>query len=405
MSQAPPLFASRPRSDPNTQYAHESHYGFLRRVDDPVFARVRDLLNSWFDRFATSQSEHAVKDLRRRLEAKGEGQFDQAFWELYLHELFARLGFEANVHPESERGTKPDFELTGNGTRFYLEAVAPIPHYSDGNREAGSEATVVEYINASHNPNYYLRLRHLIPGQNTPRRREVVAKVEDWLGSLVWTDLWKGDLASSIHPDIQLEVGDGWKIGLEAIPIERTVPANPDRPMIAFYRTSTAYPEGLGREILPALVEKSTRYGTLDAPLIVAVWVLDLLANPETTSLALFDGWFDFKPGSVRTGWEERADRVGLWTPGAKARGRTAGVLAASVFDFGYPSVARSMPRYWPNAWAEDPLSIELPFPTSAASVDQSEVVNSPWTITPAELFELTEDWPGQPFQNLYAAD
>jgi hypothetical protein len=399
-----PLFPDQVRTDRLTQYAHESQYVFLQRVQDPVFARVRDLLNGWFERFASSQDEQAIKDLRRRLQAKGEGQFNPAFWELYLHELFARLGFEAKVHPDSERGTRPDFELTGNGTRFYLEAVAPIPHYSDGDRETASEATVIEYVNASHNPNYYLRLRHLIPGQNTPRKREVVAKVESWLDSLVWADLWKGDLASSVHPGVQLEVGDGWKIGLEAIPIERTASANPARPMIAFYRGSGGYPDGLGRVVIPYLEEKSTKYGTLDAPLVIAVWVLDLMAHPETASLALFDGWFDFNLGPVRTYWEQRVDRIGLWTPGASTRGRAAGVLATGSFDFGYPSVARSMPRYWPNAWADDPLSVELPFPTSAVSADQSEVVNSPWTIPPADLFELPEEWPGpgSPFENAY---
>ncbi|MBS1845314.1 MAG: hypothetical protein JST53_12940 [Actinobacteria bacterium] len=58
-----------------------------------------DLLNDWYERFASSQSEPAVKDLRQRRRPKGEGQFNPAFWELYLHELFARLGFEAKVPP------------------------------------------------------------------------------------------------------------------------------------------------------------------------------------------------------------------------------------------------------------------------------------------------------------------
>ena len=45
---------------------------------------------------------------------------------------------------------------------------------------------------------------------------------------------------------IPLRSGDAWKIGLEAIPIERTVLTNPNRPMIAFYRGSGGYPDGLG---------------------------------------------------------------------------------------------------------------------------------------------------------------
>jgi hypothetical protein len=398
------LFPDESRTDRLPVYAHETHYGFLQRVDDPVFARARNVLNEWFERFAGSQDAAAVRDLRHRFQAKGEDQFNPAFWELYLHELFSRLGFEAQAHPESEAGTKPDFLLTGNGTRFYVEAVAPIPHYSDGDNRPASVEIVTEYINTAHRPQFWLRLRYLIPGQNVPKKREVVAAVEGWLDSLDWDDLWAGDLGSSIHPETELHVGDGWKIGLTALPIERSGPANPRRPMIAIYPGSGGYLDGLGSAVLPKLKEKSSKYGELDAPLLIAVWVLDLMANPETAPLALFGAWFDLDAGIHKVGLDERRDRVGLWTPGAKTRERAAGVLAANTRDFGYPSVTRSLPRYWPNPWAEQLLTFELPFATSAVSEDEREVLNSPETVSPAELFELPEEWPGpeSPFENAY---
>jgi hypothetical protein len=87
--------------EPATKQAAESTYKFLDRVDGPVFARVRETLNAWFDRFAKRQVQAAVADLRGRLRAKRPLQFDAAFWELYLHELHARLGYqgyEAELH-------------------------------------------------------------------------------------------------------------------------------------------------------------------------------------------------------------------------------------------------------------------------------------------------------------------
>lgn len=74
-------------------------------------------------------------------------------------------------------------------------------------------------------------------------------------------------------------------------------------------------------------------------------------------------------------------------------------MLAANSFRFGYPAVARVLPRYWPNPWAEQPLSVDLPFPASVVSDDETTVVNSLEAISASELFELPEDWPGQPFQ------
>ena len=335
-----PLFPDQPRTDKLPIYAHESHYGFLQRVKDPVFERVRSVLNEWFERFAEAQEVAAVKDLRNRLRGKGKGQFSPAFWELYLHELFARLGFDAQVHPASGRGTKPDFLLTGNGTRFYLEAVAPIPHYSRADSEPPRSATVIEYVNAADRPQFWLRLRYLIPGRNLPRKREVVEKVEAWLDTIDWDQCWTGDMASSVHTETELRVGDGWQIGLTAVPIKRSGSTDPRRPSIGAYQAHAAYTDGLGRVVLPTLQEKSTRYGKLDAPLLIAIWVLDTMAFPETAPLALFDGWIEFDEGSQRTGWELREDRVGLWTPGAKTRRRSAGVVAANVFDFGsYPAL------------------------------------------------------------------
>jgi len=36
-------------------------------------------------------------------------EFDAAFWELYLHELFTRLGYEVACEPTLPNGRKIDF--------------------------------------------------------------------------------------------------------------------------------------------------------------------------------------------------------------------------------------------------------------------------------------------------------
>lgn len=78
-----PLFPDRDRVDPEPQRAHENSYQFISRVDDPVFDRVRRVLNEWLDRFDLLQPQ-ATNDLLGRLRSKPDGQFYGAFWELYL---------------------------------------------------------------------------------------------------------------------------------------------------------------------------------------------------------------------------------------------------------------------------------------------------------------------------------
>ena len=394
------LFPDEPRSDPQPQRAHESDYVFLQRVDDPVFGRIRELFNEWFARFEATQDPSAVNYLRGCFRAKQPGQLLSAFWELYLHELFCRLGFEAQVHPESERGSRPDFLMTRAETRLYLEAVMPTPGFSPSDNRPASVATVIEYVNEAFRPQFWLRLRHIIPGPSIPRKKAVIRAVGNWLDSLKWEECWKGE-RPSIYPETELHVDDGWKIGLTAIPLDPSLHRSEPGVMIFSYPGSVGYPDGLGQAVLPLLTEKTSKYGELDAPLMVAMWVRDSMANPQTAPLALFGGWLSVDDGTHGTGLDLANDRSGLWTPGAKTRGRACGVLAANSFGFGYPAVARVLPRYWPNPWAEKPLDVELPFPTSVVSEDETTVVNRPETTSASELFELPADWPGQPFQSL----
>jgi hypothetical protein len=138
-----PLFQERSRTDPGTKRAAESTYKFLDRVDDPALARVRATLNAWFDRFVESQGRAAVSDLRGRLRAKQALQFEAAFWELYLHEVHARLGFEVVAHPSGPGTTHPDFLVSRGEQHFYLEAVVPAPSTGAPSIAAGAGTVIV----------------------------------------------------------------------------------------------------------------------------------------------------------------------------------------------------------------------------------------------------------------------
>lgn len=396
------LFPDRERSDPTVSRASETFYGFLQRVDDPAFGRVRDVLNRWFERFDSSQESEAATDLRRRIEAKQRGQFEAAFWELYLHETFSRLDFEIVAHPLSERGTRPDFELRRKvGEHFYLEAVMPTPGLFSHD-ESVSVETVTEYVTDAFHPDFLLQVRHVIAGKQMPRKTAVQESVLAWLDGLDWDQLWSGDLSSSEHPEEEIRVGDGWQIGLTALPSPPEIRGGKKHPMILSYQGTFGYPDALGPAILPNLYEKANKYGDLDAPLVIGLWVKEAMASQDTAALALFGSWFSLEDGKQKTGLDLRQEEPeSLWSPTAKHRGRASAVLATNSFDFGLPSISRSLPWLWPNPWADRPLDVELPFACSEVSGDEAAVVNRAATITASELFDLPEDWPGQTFQGL----
>jgi hypothetical protein len=274
---AEPLFTERPRDDGGIKTSSEWMYKFLDRVDDEAFARVREVLNEWFSRFEQRQPDVAVNDLRGRLKAKQPLQFESAFWELYLHELFWRLDFEVEVHPPGPRTTRPDFLMTRGAERFYLEAVVPVPSEGVLNQPLGS-AAVTEYIEAARSPDFFLMLRFIAGGGPMPRRKKVIAAVESWLATLRWSDFHDGTRAVPVLPETEVAVDD-WVIGLRAHPRSPDGRGDTSAQTIATFPGMAASPDAVMAATVPTLDEKASKYGELDVPHVIAAWVMSPYAH------------------------------------------------------------------------------------------------------------------------------
>jgi hypothetical protein len=388
----PPLFADKVRTDNRRGRATESDHDFLDRVSGQYFENMRVLLNEWFERFGRTQHNAAVRDIRSRLRAKQTGQFFAAFWELYLHELFARLGFEIEVHPESERGKRPDFAMNRGDDRLYLEAVMPTP--PTGERNQGPDlATVIEFIDEAYHPAWRLSLRHVIAGKQTPRKVAVRDVVVGWLDTFD-ADQW---LQRNGRPETKLRVDD-WQITLAAFPLAPGDRLRAHKRMIWIGPGGAGYPEALGVPIKKTLSAKANKYGDLEAPLIIAMWVMNMMADEDTAPLALFGSPLgELGPGVEPTGLDSTVQRTeGLWTPYAKNRGRASAVLAATSFTFGFPAVARTLPHLWTNPHADHSLTTDFPFGASRVSEDEKTIQTVPATDTAAALLGLPENWPGE---------
>ncbi|WP_461139606.1 hypothetical protein, partial [Spirosoma pomorum] len=97
------LFDDKPRS--NTEYAKHQHnsYEFYDNTAKDKFVEVREMLNDWFSRYPDSDKQSLKKNFKKV-------DFDSAFFELFIHELFLNQGFEITTHPTVPDSTKtPDF--------------------------------------------------------------------------------------------------------------------------------------------------------------------------------------------------------------------------------------------------------------------------------------------------------
>jgi hypothetical protein len=96
------LFENILRTDCGPATPTEDTFSFLNRSAWPASEAVRNLLESFFGRYPSSESAE--------LKCKFRAQFESAFFELFLHELLLRLGCEVSYIPISMgQTTKPDF--------------------------------------------------------------------------------------------------------------------------------------------------------------------------------------------------------------------------------------------------------------------------------------------------------
>jgi len=117
------LFDEFERTDSTRKpYSGESVFQFMNRVDRADWARVREELEGWYSEYPDSDN-----DLRNRFQSQREDQDYGAWWELYIHTFYRRLGYAVDVHPMMPNGTKPDLLVTRGGVSTYVECKAGDP--------------------------------------------------------------------------------------------------------------------------------------------------------------------------------------------------------------------------------------------------------------------------------------
>jgi hypothetical protein len=114
-----------------------------------------------------------------------DAQHISAFWELYLFELFSRLGFALQPHPNIEGSSNhPDFLVNeGNIPKFYLEAiVAGLPSPKDAGADARL-AEVFDLVNTMQMSEWFLHVEYRgMPG-TPPSVKELRKELDNWLAS------------------------------------------------------------------------------------------------------------------------------------------------------------------------------------------------------------------------------
>ena len=105
---------------------------------------MRDELEDWYAGFPAPDNV----DLRRRFRSRSPSQHFPAWWELYLHRFWSRIGARLTVHPKIRgQSGRPDFLVEHGDASFYVEAVTVFSGIAGSGRRAALRARIQDAIN------------------------------------------------------------------------------------------------------------------------------------------------------------------------------------------------------------------------------------------------------------------
>lgn len=268
-----PLF--EPSAEPAGQRAKrygESIYAYYRDSERLGIIAIRNLLEVWFLEIPPNEQ----LDLQQRFRSPIERQHRSAVFELFLHHLLFRCGFDTEFHPDvPEATTHPDFLVSRNGQAlFYLEAIA-VSNSTREEAEANRMNQVYDALNNLHSPDFYLGLRVDGAPETPPAGARLRSELARWLATLDLAVIRQSYLEERYEDLPTYEWShDGWRIVFDPIPKGDEARGDPSVRPIGMTMPTRATQLTQDESLRDGVAAKD-RYGRLTLPLVVAIQVVE----------------------------------------------------------------------------------------------------------------------------------
>ena len=382
-----PIFDDVERTDAAPSGHGESTFDFLNRVAGEYWLHPRQLMQTWADQIPDPPD---YNDLRQRFRSHDDEQFRSAILELYLHECLTRAGYRVTIHPSLPATTRrPDFYAERAGAGFYLEAIAPGAS-PEAKAAARRRAVLFDTVNRLGDPNFLLWLSALREVPRPPASARLREDLRRWLSQLNPDDFTDLETAPEHHWE-----HDGWAATFKPIPRRPDARGRPPQSAIGVYAHQGVRVIDDAPAIRNALAAKHHAYGDLGAPFVVAVGTYIHDPDRRHSANALYGQEAvqvgETSDGGTITRTVRQSDGY-FGVPGNWQHQNVSGVLL----------INQLMPYYFHNAevtlWRHPdplhPLADGLLLPAVTIDFDGSRLIETPATVTAAEMFELPDPWP-----------
>lgn len=263
------LFEDKERTNFDRAKSFENTYKYIDQNQQPEIVKIRESLNDWFANYPEQYHEDLINSFKNR--------FYDAFYELFIHELFFQQGYILQPHPAiEETNRKPDFLAVKGNESVYVEATT-VSYLSDQEIKRDNFRTrFVDELNKMDIPDFWLALETLEFKSNlSPRVSKIRGSLEKMMTEFKTTPLSKPFIKNYLRYEDNL-----LKIEISILPkSESSKKIKSDRAIgIEYLSTTITDASSDSDKIFRSFKDKAHRYGTLDKPYIVCL-NLDLRFN------------------------------------------------------------------------------------------------------------------------------
>jgi len=350
-------------------------------------------LEGWFKHYPAA---HRL-DLVRRFRSKKQKQHNGAFWELYLHELFHKMGYDVQIHPTLEGiHTHPDFLLTRDGAAFAVVEARLAGLQTDQMTSAlRLQNELHDALDTVHSPNFFLTVEKIKTAPTRPTFKDLIERIEKWLGTL--------------NPDLPTEVflngrdastrfkweHEGWYVSLKVIPKSHSYRGCQGGRSVGIIHSDFQWVDTKG-QLRQALAEKANKYGKLNLPFLIAINYLGICCNREDWLDALYgeqtaDICLD-KNGVPRQRFFRNND--GFWIYKDAPR-HTSNSAILAVYGLNTWSMGAHSVEVYQHYAADYAIDLSGDLPCWSFSSSKNEMVKRDGRSS-AEILGIPKEWPGE---------
>lgn len=263
------LFETFKRTDSSFMDYRENPFDFYNRSSSAEVATIRELIEDWYKDYPHSGKKH--------LHGLFKGDFDAAFFELFMFTLFNRNNFTVSLHPELYlKSTKPDFCLKRNYLEWYVEAKI-VKNVSEGEEKKNRVMDAIEHeLNKIKSPNFFFHFKHTdfeYTGKGHPPLTNCKEFIENELQNRNPDEverLLKEEGLNCEYVNVKYEK-KGLKLILGLIPKAKKFRGDANVRPIGLITRGEAKFVTTHEAIKISLQKKASKYGSFDKPFIIAL--------------------------------------------------------------------------------------------------------------------------------------